>query len=94
MLEGENSLDNEIEKILGKEFLDYGINSQSQTNKNGLGGSYREMLQVLMNEQHSPELLQYNELMIESLREKVNIQVNKNDDSNIVFLWIKRLIIQ
>jgi hypothetical protein len=86
MLAGENSLENEIENILGKNFLDSSLNGQSQANNEGLGLFYREMLTLLMNEQYSPELLQYNELLIESVRDKVEIQVLVHQRS---FLTIK-----
>ena len=75
MLAGENSLEDEIENILGKDFLDPGLNSQSQSRNNGLGAFYKELLTLLMNEQHSPELLKYDELLIESIREKIDLQV-------------------
>lgn len=69
-----NQLEDEIENILGKDFLGSDFNSQSQTSST-LDKEYKVLLTALMNEQHAPELLQYKEELVAFMREKIDIQV-------------------
>ena len=75
MLTGDINLEEEIENVLGKDYLGSGFGTQSQLSRNDLAAEYQQMINLLMNEQHAPELLEYKEYLVKSLREKVGLQV-------------------